>query len=238
MIYCCSDLHGCFDEFIKLLKKIGFTNSDTMFVMGDTIDRGPKPIELLKYIYEHDNIIPLMGNHESFLLDYIDSGFDRSGTSEWDKNDGKITRLAFDKLHKGDPAFCKNISDYIKTWDFYLVVEPFILSHAGYNAAKLKNLPSAVESLDKMTEGDFLWSREDFFQCKGIDGYITIFGHTPVRSIRAVLNQKPSDDIWVCPNYEDKIGIDGAIAYGGQLNCINLDAMEFVVIRGPRTPQA
>jgi serine/threonine protein phosphatase 1 len=69
MTYCCSDLHGCFDEFKKLLKKINFTNDDTMYVLGDTIDRGPKPVELLKYIYEHDNIISLMGNHENFLLD-------------------------------------------------------------------------------------------------------------------------------------------------------------------------
>ena len=230
MTYCCSDLHGCFDEFIALLKKINFTNSDTMYVIGDTIDRGPKPIELLKYIYGHDNVIPLMGNHESFLLDYIDSGFDCSDTYDWDINDGEITRLAFDKLRKKDPVLCKNISDYIKTWDLCLVLEPFILSHAGYNAAILKDLPPGIESLNKMTQDDLLWSREDFFEHKGIDGYITIFGHTPVRSIRSGLNQNPSDDVWVCPRYQDKIGIDGAIAHGGQLNCVNLDAMEFVVV--------
>ena len=171
-----------------------------------------------------------MGNHENFLLDYIDSGFDRSNTSEWDKNNGKITRLDFDKLRKKDPVLCKNISDDIKKWNLYLVLEPFILSHAGYNGEKLKNLPPAIESLSEMTANEFLWSREDFFLNKGINGYITIFGHTPVRSIRIALNQKPSDDIWVCPQYEDKICIDGAIAYGGQLNCINLDAMEFTVI--------
>jgi hypothetical protein len=125
---------------------------------------------------------------------------------------------------------CKNITDYIKTWDLCIVLEPFILSHAGYNAEKLKNLPPAIESLSEMTADEFLWSREDFFLNKGIDGYITIFGHTPARSIRAELNQEPSDDIWICPVHEDKICIDGAIAHGGQLNCINLDAMEFTVI--------
>jgi serine/threonine protein phosphatase 1 len=200
-----------------------------MYVLGDNIDRGPKPIELLKYIYEHDNIISLMGNHEVFLLDYIDSGFD-GDTSLWDKNNGAITRRAVDKLHKDDPVLCRNIADNIKTWDICLVSEPYILSHAGYNAKKLKNLPPGVEALKKMSGNEFLWSREEFFKCKGIAGYVTIFGHTPVRNIRDSLNQKQSDDIWVCAQYEDKIGIDGAIAFGGQLNCINLDTMEIIII--------
>jgi serine/threonine protein phosphatase 1 len=216
---------------MELLKRINFTGNDIMYVLGDNIDRGPKPIELLKYIYEHDNIISLVGNHEGFLLDYIDSGFDNSDTSLWDKNDGEITRLAIDKLHKDDPVLCKNIADNIKTWDICLILEPYILSHAGYNAMKLKNLPPTIESLNKMTRDEFIWSRENFFNYRGIDDHITIFGHTPTRNIRIVLNQKQSDDIWVCAQYEDKIGIDGAIAYGGQLNCINLDTMEIIIIR-------
>ncbi|MCL2193679.1 MAG: metallophosphoesterase [Treponema sp.] len=38
MRYCCSDLHDCFDEFMALLKRIGFTNNDTMYISGDIID--------------------------------------------------------------------------------------------------------------------------------------------------------------------------------------------------------
>ena len=231
MVYCCSDLHGCFDEFIGLLKKINFSSNDTMYVLGDNIDRGPKPVELLKYIYEHDNIISLMGNHEEFLINYIDSNFDHTDTSSWDKNDGKITRFAIDTLHKDDPVLCKSITDNIKTWDSCLILEPYILCHAGYNTMKLKNIPVTIESLNKMTHDEFTWSREDFYKYKGIDDYITIFGHTPTRNIRVTLNQKQSDDIWVCGEYGDKIGIDGAVAYDGQLNCINLDSMEIIVCK-------
>ena len=230
MRYCCSDLHGCFDEFIELLKKINFTNDDIMYILGDNIDRGPKPIELLKYIFENENIVSIIGNHEEFLLDYVDRDFDSGSTSSWDKNDGKVTRLAIDKLHKDDPVLCKNIIDDIKTWSTCLVLEPFILSHAGYNAEKLKKLPQTIESLSKMTQDDFTWSREDFFKCKGIEDYITIFGHTPTRYIRSILGQKQSNDVWVCGNFNDKIGIDGAIAFEGQLNCINLDTMEITII--------
>jgi serine/threonine protein phosphatase 1 len=118
----------------------------------------------------------------------------------------------------------------MKTWDYFIDLGPFILSHAGYNGVMLKSLPPAVESLNEMTPDDFTWSREGFYNHKGLDGYITIFGHTPTRNIRAAFNQERSDDVWLCGELEDKIGIDGAIAFGGQLNCINLDAMEFIVI--------
>ena len=157
--YCCSDLHGCFDEFLELLRKIGFSNDDTMYILGDNIDRGPKPIELLKYIYGHDNIISLVGNHEEFLLNYVDSGFNDRDTYSWDVNDGEITRFAIDKLNKDDPVLCRKIMDDMKTWSYYLIVEPYILSHAGYNAMKLKKMRPAVELLDTMTPDEFTWSR-------------------------------------------------------------------------------
>jgi len=206
-----------------------------MYILGDNIDRGPKPVELLKYIYEHDNIISIMGNHEELLLDYADKNFDNKDTSQWDLNDGKVTRLAIDKLNKNDPVLCRNIIADMKTWSSCLILEPYILCHAGYNAGKLKR-KSLIESLNKMNHDDFIWSREEFFRYKGADDYITIFGHTPARKIRSALGQqqqgaKPVDDIWVCPQYQDKIGIDGAISHGGQLNCINLDDMEIIVVK-------
>ena len=230
MRYCCSDLHGCFDEFMELLRRINFTSNDVMYILGDNVDRGPKPIELLKIIYEHDNIISIIGNHEEFLLDYVDKEFDDRDTNLWDINGGEITRLAIDKLHRDDPVLCKKIIDDMKSWSVCLILEPYILSHSGYNAKKLKKLPSTIESLDKMTRDEFTWSRGNFFKCKGIDEYITIFGHTPTRSIRIAFDEKQSDDIWVCSKYKDKIGIDGAIAFGGQLNCINLDTIEIIII--------
>ena len=230
MRYCCSDLHGCFDEFMKLLNKLNFSASDTMYILGDNTDRGPRPVELLKYIYDHDNIISLMGNHEEFLLDYMDNNFKSSDIDLWDRNGGSITRTAIDKLNKDDPLLCRNIIDDIKNWVYCLVFEHYILSHSGYNGMKLKNGPAPIEALGKMTHEEFTWSREDFFKNKGIDDYITIFGHTPTRHIRSTLSQKKSDDIWVCSKYNDKIGIDGAIAFNGQLNCINLDEMEVIII--------
>ncbi len=39
--YVISDIHGEYELFIKLLEKIRFTSADTLYVLGDVIDRGP-----------------------------------------------------------------------------------------------------------------------------------------------------------------------------------------------------
>lgn len=40
MIYCVSDIHGEFTKYKKLLQKIEFSVDDTLYVLGDTLDRG------------------------------------------------------------------------------------------------------------------------------------------------------------------------------------------------------
>ncbi len=64
MIYAVSDLHGCYDKFIKILNKIHFSDNDTLYILGDIVDRGKDGIKLLQYIMDKRNIIPLVGNHD------------------------------------------------------------------------------------------------------------------------------------------------------------------------------
>ncbi len=40
MIYAMSDLHGCLEKYLKMLEKINFGAEDTMYVLGDIVDRG------------------------------------------------------------------------------------------------------------------------------------------------------------------------------------------------------
>ena len=50
MIYAMSDIHGEYEKFITMIEKIKFMSQDELFVLGDVVDRGPKPVELLSYI--------------------------------------------------------------------------------------------------------------------------------------------------------------------------------------------
>ena len=47
MTYAVANLHGCFDKFKRLLKEIRFSDDDVMYVIGDIVDHGEEPIELL-----------------------------------------------------------------------------------------------------------------------------------------------------------------------------------------------
>ena len=62
-VYCVSDIHGDLERFDKLLEKISFSEEDTMYVIGDVVDRGKEPIKLLIKIMETAVVI----NYFSFL---------------------------------------------------------------------------------------------------------------------------------------------------------------------------
>ena len=82
--YAISDIHGAYDEFRALLKKIDFhfDGRDTLYLLGDYADWGEKSIETLIMIREMDQeysfVHCLMGNHELMFLQTVDSGYDGS----------------------------------------------------------------------------------------------------------------------------------------------------------------
>ncbi len=56
------DIHGCFDEFTKIIEGIDRTKTRIILV-GDLIDRGPDSEKVIDYVREH-NIECVKGNHE------------------------------------------------------------------------------------------------------------------------------------------------------------------------------
>ncbi len=48
--YVMSDIHGEADRFHAMLEKIHFSDDDTLYILGDVIDRGPDGISLLREI--------------------------------------------------------------------------------------------------------------------------------------------------------------------------------------------
>ena len=74
-----SDLHGCYDKYVAMIKKINLGENDKLVILGDVLDRGPKPISIIKDIMRRENVELLMGNHELFALSvmpYVNSPID------------------------------------------------------------------------------------------------------------------------------------------------------------------
>ena len=53
MIYAMSDIHGQYEQFLTLLEQIGIRKEDTLYILGDVVDRGPESMKILKYMMAH-----------------------------------------------------------------------------------------------------------------------------------------------------------------------------------------
>lgn len=67
MVYAIADIHGEYQRFKELLDKCNFKSEDTLYILGDVIDRGEASLETLNYIMSRPNMHMLKGNHESIL---------------------------------------------------------------------------------------------------------------------------------------------------------------------------
>jgi bis(5'-nucleosyl)-tetraphosphatase (symmetrical) len=69
-LYCIGDIQGCDTAFDRLLAHIGFSASrDTVYLLGDLVNRGPDSAAVLRRCMElGDSIRPLLGNHDLHLL--------------------------------------------------------------------------------------------------------------------------------------------------------------------------
>ncbi|MFN3376122.1 MAG: symmetrical bis(5'-nucleosyl)-tetraphosphatase [Burkholderiaceae bacterium] len=69
-LYCIGDLQGCDDALERLLADMGFSPScDTVYLLGDLVNRGPRSLEVLRRCLRHDGALrPVLGNHDLHLL--------------------------------------------------------------------------------------------------------------------------------------------------------------------------
>ena len=110
MIYCISDIHGELDKYKAMLELINLTDEDTLYVIGDVIDRKPHGVDILLDIMSRPNVKMIMGNHEKMMLEseFIFSeitdesiaelsGEKLSAYSDWMANGGAVTLEALRK---------------------------------------------------------------------------------------------------------------------------------------------
>lgn len=69
-LYAVGDIQGCYAQLNKLLNRVSFdTSKDTLFCVGDVINRGPKSLKTLRFLKSlGDNCNIVLGNHDIHFL--------------------------------------------------------------------------------------------------------------------------------------------------------------------------
>lgn len=232
MIYVMSDIHGELEKYLKMLEKIRFSGADTLYVLGDAVDRGPRPIPLLQDMMARENVYFIRGNHEGMAAlvleklnvevtaenaeSHLDAAF-MQALLEWQQNGGGVTMKQFTALNAKEK---RSVLDYIQDAPLYEAVDAgentFILVHAG-----LGNFRKG-KKLREYTFEEIACMRPDFdTRCFSDPSIHIVCGHTSTLSVTGKAEA-----------YEKNghILIDCGAAYGGRLCCMCLDTMEFTYV--------
>ena len=231
-----SDIHGNVKYLDGLLKKIAFSQEDTLIIVGDMIEKGPESLKTVRYVLNlkerNPNVYATMGNVD---VDRIGKFFDDSQEGNVDfLNALRWTRdvwergIFLDMLEELgiclDEVSEENIADvkarirneYKKELDFLwrlptiLTIGNYIFVHAGIPTDSLEELEN-TEAFNYLKRDAFLESEVSFEKT-------VVVGHWPVCLYREDIDSmNPIFDV-----EKHIIAIDGgcALKIGAQLNAL------------------
>lgn len=210
MIYCMSDIHGEYDRFMKMLELIEFSETDTLYIIGDVIDRKPGGIDILQKIMVSSNMVMLLGNHEQMCLDTLGPNNVIGRRSLWLKNGGSDTYREL--MYMMTPAERHRILHYLSSLPDHLDIEV-----DGMKFHLVHGFPSDEPDVR-------IWERPLSFAPPPFPDRTVIVGHTPTCYMNLVENVPFS--IW---HGNGIIDIDcgcGNETELRRLGCLRLDDME------------
>jgi serine/threonine protein phosphatase 1 len=218
-VYAIGDIHGRLDLLSRLHQMIledaqgAALDARILVYLGDYVDRGPESAGVIDLLSQQTlpgfSAIHLMGNHEDFMLRYLD---DNSSGSGWFANGGVATMRSYgvdfdygellepdrlqDRLSRRVPS---RHLEFLRGLPLSRVIGDYLFVHAGIRPGLAMELQSPT---------DLLWIRGDFLNSALEHGKIVVHGHT--------ITDHPD----VRPN---RIGIDTGAFATGRLTCLVLE---------------
>jgi serine/threonine protein phosphatase 1 len=224
MIYVMSDIHGNARRFRSIMEQINLQADDTLYVLGDVIDRFPDGIRILRSLMRMGNAHLLLGNHEHMMMTAIDNPKDTRTLELWYRNGGRVTHDYIKHLRKSIRA---EIFDYLKALPLNVDITVNDTAYKLVHGAPVEMFETHGWRYSNKTEFA-VWYRWRGTESVP-DGYTMIFGHTPTEYYQSDYPLK----IWFD---ENRIGIDcgsgyaeapqSEYAFQGRLACLRLNDMQ------------
>ena len=225
MIYVMSDIHGNLARFESIMMQIELKPTDTLYILGDIVDRYPDGIKILRRIMKMPNAKMLLGNHEHMMLNAVgdrlyakpERYIDNRPIRLWYLNGGQVTNEYLKHIRKD---LREEVFAYLRQLPLNLDIEVNGIKYKLVHGSPVENYMTSYHySSQYSTLAEFaVWERWD--ETKPVpDGYIMIFGHTPTYHFNP-------DEPWRIWNCGEAIGIDCGSGYAdGRLCCLRLDDM-------------
>jgi len=183
-IFVVADIHGCCRTFRRLIfDVIRLEKEDTLYLLGDYIDRGPDSKGVIDTILELQasgyDFRPIRGNHEQMLIRSIYTPYEGS-LSEWLENGGYTTLKSYGVNH---PEEIGHHIDVLKDFPSYRVTDSHIFVHAGLDF-------TLDDPLSYQGEHAMFSKRGGDVDETKLKGRTLVSGHTPrpISSIRSSLH--------------------------------------------------
>lgn len=228
MTYVTTDLHGYpLEKFKDFLDKVGFSDEDILYILGDVIDRGTDGIKILKWMMRTPNVRLIRGNHEDMFLncDFLFEGDSiedvvstLSGTKMdkykiWRANGGNVTLEVLSAMRNKEIQY---ILEYVKKAPLYETLNingnDFILVHSGLGGFR------KGKELSDYTSDELIWTRPSL-STRYFGGFTVVFGHTPTVAYgNEYLGKIVKTDTWV--------NVDVGVGIGQQPVLFRLDDMK------------
>lgn len=186
-IFVIGDVHGCALTLQHLIfKVISIRRTDTLYFLGDLIDRGPRSREALETIIRLRSagysVTSIRGNHEEMMLNACSN---RTESLRWLENGGVATLKSF-----GVEDACEipiETRKFIADFPYFILLDRFILCHAGINSL-------AENPLDDQEA--MIWSRSLPVIPERLGGRRLICGHT-VHTLEEIKTSMGSERIFL-----------------------------------------
>ena len=219
MIYVMSDVHGYYENYLEFLNYVNFSDSDTLYILGDLIDRGSQGISVIKDVMRRKNVLTVRGNHEEMVLPALEDLC--LARSDEDSQNIIYNSLAIGDFRQADTLNdFKNLKkseqydilNYIKSMPAYREItvnsQNYILVHGG--------LPEDYVDLEYCDETELLFGMHNY---EYYGNNIVIVGHQPTCFISGA-------EPFKIYRYKNSINVDCGLDFGGQLGVLCLDTDE------------